>query len=175
MRPDVNKSTKVQISRQNRHNEWLRLFVAGASYQQIADKYDVSLSTVKDVMRRALKLAQEERRELADAALQLHIERLEIMLNAHMPIALNVRGDHAKAKASGDLVLRTLDRLARLQGLDTPQTAEITVHTVTDLDREIAGLATMIRERARDVGGDLPETPVLDGIVESVSDEGDVE
>ncbi|MFZ2488667.1 MAG: hypothetical protein WAZ19_11140, partial [Anaerolineae bacterium] len=65
---------------------------------------------------------------------------------------------------------QVLDSMTKLMGLDQPQRAEVTVHTVSDIDREIAGLAEQLRQKARadaDAAGvDDLDTPVLDALAE---------
>lgn len=176
-RSNANKSTRVQLNRQTRHVEWLTLYSGGMSMPRIAERYDVQTSSVLAVIKSALKQISQERHDLAEIALDVQLERLRLLLEAHMPTATTPDADHTKSVRSAEIVLRTLDRIAKLQGLDEPMRAEVTVHTIDAVDAEIAGLAKAIRDRsienATERGLEPPETPVLDGIIEHVEQQQD--
>lgn len=169
---DANSSTRTQLNRQTRHVEWLKLYVGGMSMARIAERYDVNQSSILEVVKLALKQVSQERHDLAEVALDMQLERLALLYAAHMPVATDTDTDHTKAVRSAEIVLRTLDRIGKLQGLDEPMRAEVTVYTIDAVDAEIARLAEGIRGRAIEDaearGLEPPETPVLDGIIEHV-------
>ena len=166
MTGDAHTSPRVQLNRGERHVAWLKLFAAGANYSQIARQYEVDPTSVREVILRSLKEVAAERRELAEHALDIHLERLESIYRAHYAAAVNVREDHAKAVKSADVVLRTLDRIAKLQGLDEPVRAEVTVRVRDDIDDELHRLANLIKDNTPDGA----PTDVLDAIIEETAE-----
>lgn len=158
-----NTSTRVQLNLAHRTTEWLQLYASGHTYQQIADLYQIRKATVIEAVHNALVGASSRRAEAADHLLELHLERLERLLRAHWPIALNTREPEAAEKAAR-VVLGVLDREARLWGLDQPQRVDVTVRARDEIDEEIARLVTKLKTAA----GPGVDTPVLDGIVAEV-------
>ncbi len=173
---DVNKSTRVQLSRAQKHGEWIQLYVGGATYQQIADIYEVSVSNIKEVIARQLSDAQSRRAHLADHALNLYLERLETLLAAHWPTATKTLRDddgnpvavsNEDADRAARFIVRVLDREAKLFGFDEPQRVDITVRAGDDLDDELRRLIGQIGAAANASGQPLP--PILDSIATEVA------
>lgn len=167
---DVNKDPRVQVGRAKRHGAWLDDFAAGMSYRQIADKHGAAISTVHEAIHRQLKKATDRRDGLADVALELQIARYE-WLWAQSVDRIEATGGGREVGVSQLLNAgrQILDSMTKLMGLDQPQRAEITVHTVDDIDREIANLADMVREKARadaNAAGIDAGTPALDALID---------
>lgn len=158
---NANTSSRVQLNRAARHTEWLTLFAHGMPYAAIAARYEVNESSVREVVRASLKDSAKHRRELADEALELQIQRLETILRAHMPIAVDTKNKHAQSVKSAQIVLNVLDRLAKLLGIDEPIRAEVTVRVRDELDDELHRLAKLIKDEAP---AGAP-TDVLDAII----------
>lgn len=97
--------------RQERDAEILRLFVAGATYRQIAAVTGVGLTSVDRIVKRELANSAQRRAMLTDEALALYQERQERLFQAHWPKAL--KGDYRSA----EICRRMLDQQARLYGL----------------------------------------------------------
>lgn len=90
----------------------LRLFVAGASYRQIAAAVGLrSHSQVHDIVQRELATEAKRRTLLTDDAFSVHQERVERLFQAHWGPAL--KGDYRSA----EICRRLLDQNARLHGL----------------------------------------------------------
>ncbi|WP_353107810.1 hypothetical protein [Gordonia sp. (in: high G+C Gram-positive bacteria)] len=175
MAGNANNSSRVKLNRQSRHNEWLELYAGGMSIPKIAERYEANYTSVRDVVRTALREAADLRTELSGTMLDLQLSRYEWLwaktVDALDKSSSNREVGRAQLISSGRNVL---DSMSKLLGLDQPQRAEITVHTVDALDHEIASLAESIREKARkdaeEAGVDAPDMPVLDGIIESVTE-----
>lgn len=91
----------------------LQLWLAGASYQQIAEAIGVkSKGTIHHIIQRELADANERRKLLADEAYAMYQERLERLFQAHWGLAL--KGDHKSAM----VCQRLLAQQARLYGLE---------------------------------------------------------
>lgn len=167
---DANKSPRVQVQRAERHAEWLALFTSGATYRQIAERNNVAVSTVHEAIHRQLGAARDRRDGLADVALELQIARYEwLWAQTVASLAASKAGREVGRSQLISAGRQVLDSMTKLMGLDQPQRAEVTVHTVSDIDREISGLAAMLREKARAdaaAAGVDPETPVLDALAE---------
>lgn len=82
--------------RQARDDDILRLFIAGATYRQIARALTTSLGTVSRVVVKKLAEGQTRRDLLSDQALSVHTERTERLFQAHWQKAL--AGDHRSAE-----------------------------------------------------------------------------
>lgn len=166
---DSKTSPRYQAPIVERHLQWLEEFKNGATYAEIAKNHGYARSTVHEAIHLQLKKAADRRNGLADVALELQIARYEWLwakaCNAVEKAEAGRELGVAQLLNSGRLIL---DSMTKLMGLDQPQRAEVTVHTVSDIDREIANLADMLREKARadaDAAGlDDVETPILDAL-----------
>lgn len=88
----------------------LRLFMAGATYAQIAAAVKMTQRRVDQIVKRELSNAAQRRTLLSDEALAIHTERTERLFQAHWGKALN--GDHRSA----DICRKLLVDNARLSG-----------------------------------------------------------
>lgn len=163
---DRNKSTRHQLSNATKQSEWLQLVAGGATYQQVAERYKVTKQTVADQVKNAMIGAASRRAEMADLAFELHLERLESLLRAHWPIALNVKVDPDAAAKSSKIILDVLDREAKLFGLNQPDRVDVTIRSRDEVDEEIARLAALMK--ANTPAG--VATPVLDGIISEIAE-----
>ena len=114
--------------------EATRLRLAGATYQQIADKlgYHYKGTAYRAVMR----CLKETKREPAEPLKTLELERMDRML-----LGLWDKATHGDARAV-DAVLRIMKRRAEMLGLDAPIKNEITVKDIdTAIERELENLA----------------------------------
>lgn len=106
--------------------------VAGATYREIATALDLSRDYVKELAHRAMR---ESQREVGDDLRDLEGERLDRLQRAHWQQAL--AGDERAAS----LVLRIMERRARLYGLDAPAKAQVDVTVSTEqIDSRMAEL-----------------------------------
>ena len=97
----------------------LNLFLAGATYPQIAAAVDVDAEKVAALVAEAFAASDSTARRstLLENARAIHLERTEALFKAHWASAL--RGDHRSA----EIVARILERQARSFGAE-PQVAE---------------------------------------------------
>ncbi|MCF8610039.1 hypothetical protein L5G28_07670 [Gordonia sp. HY285] len=172
---NANTSKRVQLNRATRHTEWLQLYTGGATFVHIADTYGVHYTSVRDVILRALAEAAAERRELADLALDLQLARYDRLWDEACRALDESKNGREVGRAQLISAARgVLDSKTKLLGLDQPQRTEVTITQTSDIDRELAGMAQALRDKARadaDAAGiDAPAMPVLDGIVESVEE-----
>lgn len=101
--------------RAKRDAKVLQLFVAGATYRQIAEAVDLaSVASVDSIIKREMAKAARRRDRLVDQAFDVYVERTEALFKAHFPKAL--AGDHRSA----EVCRRILAQQARLYGLDIP-------------------------------------------------------
>jgi hypothetical protein len=96
----------------------LQLFLAGATYPQIAAAVDVDAEKVPDLVAEAFTASDSTARRstLLENARAIHLERTEALFKAHWASAL--RGDHRSA----EIVARILERQARSFGVEAQAT-----------------------------------------------------
>jgi hypothetical protein len=102
--------------RQVRDEDILRLFIAGATYRQIARALNCGLATVSRAVAAQLAAGQTRRELLSEEALAVHTERTERLFQAHWQKALG--GDHRSA----EICRKILAQQARLHGLEADLT-----------------------------------------------------
>lgn len=165
---NANTSPRFQAPVVERHGKWLDAFTAGATYKQIADEYGAAVSTVHEAIHRQLAKARDRRDGLADVALELQIARYEWLWTQAVERLTNAgKGREVGYSQLLNSGRQILDSMTKLMGLDQPQRAEVVVHTVSDVDREIAHLAEMVRNKARadaDAAGVDVDIPALDAL-----------
>jgi predicted DNA-binding protein (UPF0251 family) len=118
----------------------LRLRAEGATYDEIGRQLGVSRPMAARVVHRALDRVV---REPANHLIALECTRLDLLTKAHMPKAL------AGSARAAEIVLRVMERRARLLGLDAPVRSEVHVMSAEEqdaLDREIEALLRSYRE-----------------------------
>lgn len=98
----------------------LQLRIQGMPYWQIAEELDADEVTVTGWVTTQLRGLRGEEVRNADVARQLHLERLDAMMQAAWPKAL------AGNESSASIVLRCMERSSKLLGLDAPQKVDIT-------------------------------------------------
>lgn len=153
--------TEVAIGRSNsvfsrskhavtaRQRRAIELRALGLPLAKIAEMMgSVRVDTIQDLLDRALGAQARELRE-SDAwekAYVLHTERLDMLMRAWMPRAMN--GDE---KAAG-LVEKLLGHYERLQGLAAPQRLEVEASAEErDTDAARAALLVSLMARSRDI------------------------
>jgi hypothetical protein len=144
-----NKHTnpRTQAERAEREIKAFDMLLAGATYEQISNELGYGdKSNAHKAMKIVLQRRMRERDDVADLALTMMIERIEGMLRVYYPKALD--GDLKAA----EFVLKTLDREAKLMGLDAPTRVDATVVTVTETDLEIQHLTQRLLSGAAERG-----------------------
>ena len=102
-----------QAERKRRNGNMLQLFVAGATYGDIARAVGLkSEGTVHDIVQRELAEAAKRRGLLTDEAFAVLQERTERLFRAHWVRALD--GDHKSA----EICRKILAQQARMYGVD---------------------------------------------------------
>lgn len=161
---DAKTSKRYQNAIMEREAQCLELFLAGAKYKTIAEQVGyLDPQSARKAIDRAIARRTAERDELAQHAATVMLDRLDMLYRAHIPTALDRRSEN-QYKAT-DAVLRILDRMAKLQGIAAPVQVEATVRVKDELDEEIATLVRKLKAQAP--ADALPDTPVLDSIIEA--------
>ncbi|QPO17080.1 terminase small subunit [Gordonia phage Lilbeanie] len=178
---DSKTSKRHQSRNMERQNRAMSLFLAGATYDQIAQQVGYSdRSNAAKAVTNIMRQYAERREEMATEARELQTQRLESLWRSHYPIAIGpvqevtpdgkVIDRYDRKARSTEQCLRIWDRLNKIQHLDEPIRVEATLQAgPNDLLDEIAGLASVIREQAakqaEELGIALPDTPVIDEFV----------
>ncbi|KXT57345.1 hypothetical protein Y710_09645 [Gordonia sp. QH-12] len=173
---DANKSPRVQIPRTEAHAEWLDDYISGMSLRAIAAKHGVTHPAVHHVIHRQLAAARERRDQLADELYEIQARRYELLWTETVKALADAKANREVGVAQLISAGRgVLDSLTKLHGLDQPMRVDVTVTETSDVDRELADLATKLRDKAikdaQAAGLPTPDLPVLDGIVESVTED----
>lgn len=150
--PQQRKNPKVTIDRADKQRRALELRKAGATYSQIAQVlgYTERGGAYKAVMQALRDTVQEP----ADEVRHLETERLDALLRAMWPQAMEGKG------WAVDRCLAVMDRRARLLGLDAPTRTAITVVTEDVIEAEIRRLEAELGIKNAREGGD--HRPVID-------------
>jgi hypothetical protein len=98
----------------------LQLRIQGMPYHQIAEELDAEEWQVAEWVTRQLQGLRGEEVRNADVARQLHLERLDALMQANWMKAMDGNAD------SSTIVLRCMERSSKLLGLDAPQKVDIT-------------------------------------------------
>jgi hypothetical protein len=113
----------------------VRLRLEGRTYREVGEQLGVSRKMAARVVQRGLRAVE---RETTEDLIRLDNHRLDMIWAAMWPHAEAGSAPHAM------VCLRTLERRARLLGLDAPTRAHITAHITPEetaaLDAEIAAL-----------------------------------
>ena len=144
-RPDgrnagVSKNTPTAPNRVKQTTETMwksaQLRSAGATFREIGETLGIDPTWARTLVIRALEASQYEAADLMRTQEGVRLDRLQ---RAHWAQAL---GGDAKASA---VVLRCMDRRARLFGLDAPVQAavEVTV-TTSEIDAEVQSLVRLL-------------------------------
>lgn len=133
----------ARVQAAERRLEALRLRRDGYTYQQIASALGVSVSRAHDLVTGAYRQLREELSETADDALQLDLSRLDGLLRAHWPRAVGAGAEPPDPK-SAEVVLKMIDRRARLLGLDAPTKTEGSLRLSALSDSELIAKARQL-------------------------------
>ena len=112
-----------------RRSRVMELRKAGASYREIAERTHASVRTVWRDVGLELKRLTEETRATTETFRAMEMQRLDRLQLSHWPDAIgfvdkNGQAHPASVESAG-IVLRIMDRRARLLGLDSPQQVEV--------------------------------------------------
>ncbi len=110
----------LPIKTDTRAHQALQLRIQGMPYHQIADELGVEEWQATEWVIHQLQGLRGEEVRNADVARQLHLERLDALMKANWPKALDGKADNAV------IVLRCMERASKLLGLDAPQKVDIT-------------------------------------------------
>lgn len=97
--------------REARDGRVMAMLIHGATYREIGEAEGVSEKRAHAIVTRQLRASASRRDLISDAALDLHLERIEKLFGAHFTRALD--GDHKSA----ELCRRLLGQEARILGL----------------------------------------------------------
>lgn len=117
------KGQKTQsAAAKKRASDSLRLYIAGCTFRQIADKLDVSVSTAHNDVKSALQDAAKERMDLAEAELEAQVERL---MDAMRRVAAS-DGYRNGDPQSINAYVKACESMRKLLGLDQPSKLDVT-------------------------------------------------
>lgn len=119
----------------------LELRRGGATYPQIAELMGCAVSGAFQMVQDALR---ETLQEPADEVRHIELERLDLMLRALLPRALN-QDDKGQARCA-EMVLKLMDRRAAYLGLDAPVRKILEVVTQEHLEEAIANFRRELAE-----------------------------
>ena len=108
----------------------------GFSYRDIGRQLGISHEQARKDVEAALR---ETSRPPADAVRKLHVMRTEWVYQKAATIAHNSTSDDRTLRAL-DRCLQALERLAKLDGVDAPSRAELTILSLDAIEAEIAQL-----------------------------------
>ncbi|SNS59352.1 hypothetical protein [Rhodococcoides kyotonense] len=141
---DRNKSRRATASVQQKQERALALLLEGKTNDEIAKAVGYrDRSGAHRAITAALERHAKTREDLADQALTIIHERLEKLLSQFTGQAL--MGD----VQAGNLVLKIIDRYAKLYGADAPTKIDATITTRSEIDDQIEALMTAHDEADR--------------------------
>lgn len=133
--PEGNGVVARRLEDRARRVEALSLRLAGFSLEQIAERMDLSISGVRDLVNRTLERAEntgvEEMRDIENARLD----------RAQAAIWDKVLRGEEKAV---DTFLRISQRRARLNGLDMPTKVDLTMSIKQEMEQALARLENVV-------------------------------
>lgn len=155
-------TTRQHLNKTQRHNEWLKLYAGGATFQSIADLYGVRKQAVFAVCKKALQDARTERVELNELLVDLTVHRYNDLYRRAVEALDEAAGGREVGRAALLAAARgVVDSYVKLLGLDQPARAEVTVRVRDEVDAELHELAATMRRNAPDGA----PTDVLDAII----------
>lgn len=104
-----------------RASDALRLYIAGCTFRQIAEKLECSVSTAHKHVKNALQDAAKERMDLAEAELEAQVERL---MDAMRRVAAS-EGYRNGEPQSINAYIKACESMRKLLGLDQPSKVEL--------------------------------------------------
>jgi hypothetical protein len=128
--PSTQAKAEAALAREQQEARALEMRFAGASYEQIRQKLGIgSKATAHAVVRRAIARSRAAVRGDLDDLRDLEALRLDRLLQAAWPDAIGRVVDGARTPADTkamQLVVKLMERRAKLLGLDAPVKTEIT-------------------------------------------------
>lgn len=137
-------ASQRRITAVEKRKKALQLRKGGASYDAIARQ--VGYTNRGSAHRAVMQELRDLPKDAAVETLQLEVERLDQMLLAYWPAVMK---GHVR---SGEIVVRLMERRAKLLGLDAPTLSKVEVVTESVVDAAIAELEAQIDARARAEG-----------------------
>lgn len=116
-------NTREKAMAAQRANQMMELFIRGASYEQIAEQYEIGYNRVCAIINRQLEQIPSENRELARKKLD---GTVRVVLRKAMK-GVNDGDPHAM-----QIALNCVDRLAKLHGAYAPEIKEVEVFAGED-------------------------------------------
>lgn len=125
------KGQKTQsAAAKKRASDSLRMYIAGCTFRQIADKLGISVSTAHTDVKSALQDAAKERMDLAEAELEAQVERLMDAMRRVAASEAYRNGDPSSVNA----FIKANESMRKLLGLDQPSKVEMEArHTLYDV------------------------------------------
>lgn len=125
------KGQKTQsAAAKKRASDSLRMYIAGCTFRQIADKLGIAVSTAHADVKSALQDAAKERMDLAGAELEAQVERL---MDAMRRVAASESYRNGEPQSINAYV-KACESMRKLLGLDQPSKVEFEArHTMYEV------------------------------------------
>lgn len=127
----MSHTSPIKLRAAQRRLEAIQLRRDGLSFTEIGSRLGISRQMANRIVRRELQNLQALSLQEADLLRTLEADRLDLLLKSFMPKARE--GDHKAA----DVVLKVIDRRAKLFGLDAPTRTENQVSFDRMSDQEL--------------------------------------
>lgn len=114
------KTSPIKLTAAERERRAVQMRIAGADYQSIADALGMVKSGAYKAVKRALDRTRQETAESSEELRIVEAHRLERLIMAAMPQAINGEVQ------SIEVVRKLSESLRRLHGLDAPEKTDIT-------------------------------------------------
>lgn len=115
----MSKAKAAEVERVNRDRAIIADRIAGASVEDIAEKYSIDNSTVASIVNKRLAQTLKLMESEVDILRQQEMQRLDAVQAAAWPAAMNGHIDSLK------ILMSAIDRRCKLLGLDAPQRVEV--------------------------------------------------
>lgn len=149
--PTESKTSARKLTARERERQSLELRKGGATYEEIANKLNMSVTGAYSAVVRALEKIATKTAEDAETVKAMELQRLDRLFLAAYDQA--IKGNHGAI----DRCLRIMDRRAKYLGLDAPERHDLTSagEQLIDndrYDRALSKLADAIRESIPNAG-----------------------
>lgn len=141
----MQKSSPDKALKAQRRKQAMELRLSGLTYVQIGEVMGVSKQAAHHLVLAVLAATRRRTAEVAEDVRDLEVARLDALVGALW--------DKREDPRVADSILKTMERRAKLLGLDAASKSEVSLATVSDeeLERRVGEIAAAAR--AREPGG----------------------
>ena len=131
--PNAPKKYVSEASRALLRRRILKLYLAGNSYGEIADKVEVSKATVGRYFKEVMEEVKRDTLEDAEEIRAIELLRLDSIIRANEKIMNDPDARPSEIKGASEVILKTQERRTKYLGLDSDgSNGEITVKFVRE-------------------------------------------